>query len=98
MSDTRRFIELDAKARMAVQIVLVVLPLTAGATAWSFMQLWDHGNRITAIENSRYTRDMADEERRVAEGERRDLERVLIRLDTRTAEIDKKLEQLLENR
>lgn len=38
----------------------VGLPISLGISGWTFSQLWDHGNRLTAIENSRYTRGDAE--------------------------------------
>ena len=95
MSDTRRFLELDAKARLVATAVLVALPITSAVAGWTFVQLWNHEGRLTTIEASRYTRGDAEAERRVAERERRDLERILIRQESKLVEIDKKLAELL---
>lgn len=69
MSDTRRFIELDAKARLAASIVLIMLPITSGISAWTFTALWDHESRIGRLEATSYTKDEAAELR----GELKDL-------------------------
>lgn len=42
-------------------IIKIALPICLGISSWCFTQLWDHENRITAIENSRYTKEDADE-------------------------------------
>ena len=59
MTDTRRFIELDARARLAATIVMVLLPLTAGVSGWTFTQLWDHEGRLNKLEATSYTRQEA---------------------------------------
>lgn len=48
--------QLSAVYDMAIKIAF---PILLGVCGWAFSTLWDHGNRITAIEASRYSRSDA---------------------------------------
>jgi len=41
----------------------VAFPILLGVCGWTFSTLWDHGNRITRIEASRYSREDAKADR-----------------------------------
>lgn len=59
-SPTTRYIRQEAPKVLDV-IMKIAFPILLGAAAWSFNTLWDHGNRITKIEATRFTRADARE-------------------------------------
>lgn len=85
--------EFERRAKTYLDIcVKVAFPILLGFSGWAGAMLLDHEKRVTVIEKNYITKEDAAEDREKAADGRRDLERVLIRIDTHMGDIDKRTE------
>lgn len=103
-SPTKRYIR-EEGPKVYDLLVKIAFPILLGCSAWTFNSLWDHNNRLTQIESSRFTaadaaplfEDVADIKEQLAErrGSDKDTARRLDRIEQNQKELRILLEKLL---